>query len=382
MNESIVKYIGFYDTDLFANENRNSFLSATNKMDYIADSIVRSGKKVDIISPSWSRNEKGLYHGRKITLFDGITLTCGPTFGAKRKLFKFLRILNSWIWLFFFLLRNTEKEETIIVYHSMMILKPIILAKKIKRFKLILEVEEIYQDVKNFPSRMKKNEYIFFEYANSYIFPTHLLNDKINSDNKQYSIVHGSYKNEENNSCKYNDGNIHVVYAGTLDTTKGGAFAAVSAATHLPSNYHIHIIGFGSDKEIGYLKEMINDVSQNSKCRVTYDGIFKGEEFIGFLQSCDIGLSTQIPDGSYNDTSFPSKILSYMSNGLQVVSIRIKAVEISAIGHAVSYYEEQTSVAIANAIMSVDTNQPNNSFYLLEKLDEEFVRNIRELLRS
>lgn len=246
--EGIVKYIGFYDADSFSNENRNSFLSATNKMDYIADSIVRSGKEVGIISPSWSKNEKGLYYGRETILFDGITLTCGPTFGAKRRLLKFLRILNSWIWLFFFLLKNIEKGETIIVYHSMMILKPIILAKKIKKFKLLLEVEEIYQDVKKYSSRMEKREYHFFEIADSYIFPSELLNEKINTQNKPYTIIHGSYQVEEDRACKLDNGKIHAVYAGTLDPRKGGILA-VTAAAFLTEKYHVHIIGFGSEKE-------------------------------------------------------------------------------------------------------------------------------------
>lgn len=35
MQTNKIKYIGFYDSDTYADEKRNSFLSATNKMDYI-----------------------------------------------------------------------------------------------------------------------------------------------------------------------------------------------------------------------------------------------------------------------------------------------------------------------------------------------------------
>ena len=59
-----IKYIGFYDTDDHINENRNTFLAATNKMDYIASAIVKAGYSVDIISPSWSGNAKGYYKRR------------------------------------------------------------------------------------------------------------------------------------------------------------------------------------------------------------------------------------------------------------------------------------------------------------------------------
>jgi hypothetical protein len=82
LRENSVKYIGFYDSSAYIEENRNSFLSATNKMDYIADSIVRAGYKVQIISPSWTANNKGYYCGRTNYIANDVTLTCGPTFGA------------------------------------------------------------------------------------------------------------------------------------------------------------------------------------------------------------------------------------------------------------------------------------------------------------
>ena len=70
--------------------------------------------------------------------------------------------------------------------------------------------------------------------------------------------------------------------------------------------------------------------------------MLSGEDYIRFIQSCDIGLSTQNPDAAFNATSFPSKILSYMANGLRVVSIRIPAIERSAVGNEVMFYNEQT----------------------------------------
>ena len=100
------------------------------------------------------------------------------------------------------------------------------------------------------------------------------------------------------------------------------------------------------------------------------------------LLYCDIGLSTQILDGKYNETSFPSKILSYMANGLRVVSVRIKAIEMSAIGNQVYYYDEQNPKSIANAIMTIDINLPYDSIALIKKMDKEFTQNIKELLEK
>ncbi|MDQ0200737.1 glycosyltransferase [Neobacillus ginsengisoli] len=382
MTKGNIKYIGFYDSYTYAEENRNSFLAATNKMDYICQAIVASGNKVEIISPSWTANNKGYYHKRTSTIGEGVTLTCGPTFGAYRPLFRYLRILWSWIWLFGYLVKNTNSEETIIAYHSMMIINPIMLAKKIKKFKLILEVEEIYQDVKKYSQLMQSNEYRFFKSADKFIFPTELLIEKINKNNKPYNIIYGTYKVEQDRKSKFNDGKVHCVYAGTFDPIKGGSTIAATVAPYLPENYHIHIIGFGSEEETRSIQQLISEIAKTSVCTITYDGLLKDEEYTRFLQSCDIGLSTQIPGGSYNNTSFPSKILSYMANGLRVVSVRIKAIEMSVIGDAVYYYKEQTPEAIAEAIMSIDINEPYDSKQLIKKLDEKFVHTIKELLEN
>ena len=105
-------------------------------------------------------------------------------------------------------------------------------------------------------------------------------------------------------------------------------------------------------------------------------------EYIKFLQKCDIGLSTQTPNAEYNDTSFPSKVLSYMANGLRVVSIRIKALEKSKISDLLYYYENDSPKEIAKAIKSIDLSQPYNSRNKIQDLDENFIKDIKELLEK
>ena len=157
---------------------------------------------------------------------------------------------------------------------------------------------------------------------------------------------------------------------------------AVAAAEWLPENYHVHIIGFGSNIETEHIKNTINKININSKAKVTYDGLLAGEEYIQFLQKCQIGLSTQNPDADFNDTSFPSKILSYMANGLIVVTIRIPAVETSAIGKDVYYYEMQKPKAIAETIMNISMNNSYDGRKRIEELDEKFREDLSGLLKS
>lgn len=379
--DKTVKYVGFYDL-INSKFKRNSSLSAVNKMNYIAETIAHMEQNVEIISPSWYIDDKApITKKQKLNINEKINLAQCPSFPTKNKITGRIKYYFSLIWLFYYLVRNVKKNEEIVVYHSLAIIKPVLLAKKIKKFKIIYEVEEIYTDVCNYGKRVRQSEFKIIESAEKYIFPTELLNDKLNKNNKPYSIIYGTYNVEDDVNCKFDDNIIHVVYAGTFDPRKGGAIA-VAAAEYLDENYHIHIIGFGSEEEKSNLKELIKSVSKKTKCKVTYDGLYKGEEYIRFLQKCDIGLSTQTPDAEYNDTSFPSKVLSYMCNGLRVVSVRIKALERSEINELLYYYDENTPECIANAIKSINTQDNYNSREKIRYLDNKFKNKIKMILEK
>lgn len=383
-----MKYLSYYDTAANKAENRGFVLAATNKMDYICSALNRMGYPVEIISASGTRNKKGC-PGKEVRISDKTVLKLFPCLGTgilpKRLLGRFL--IRAQI--FLDLLTNTRKGENVLVYHSLGYAGTVALARKIKKFRLILEVEEIYADV-NGREEDRRKEYGIFSAADAYLFPTELLNQKINTRNKPYVLIHGTYQEEPDRKCNlFGDGlqsekqqKIHCVYAGTFDPRKGGAVAAAAAAEFLPENYHIHILGFGNDAEKKRMQDLIAELASKCACGISYDGLLSGEDYIRFIQSCHIGLSTQNPDAAFNATSFPSKILSYMANGLQVVSIRIPAIEGSAIGEYMHYYDVQSPEEIAKAIMKVDMTDPHDGRKIISELDREFRRNMRELLEG
>ena len=61
-------------------------------------------------------------------------------------------------------------------------------------------------------------------------------------------VIYGTYNVEKQIANKFDDGKIHCVYAGTFDPRKGG-MSAVNAAKFLDEKYHIHILGFGTEKD-------------------------------------------------------------------------------------------------------------------------------------
>jgi hypothetical protein len=376
-----IYYFAPYDTPQ-SKIKRGYSLAATTKIDYIISTINQLGYNIILISTSYIIEKKYVFDKGGIKkLGDKATLFLSPSFGTKTVIGKYLGIIFTLI-CFFFKLLSISKNSTLFVYHAPWYFLPVKLAKKIRGFRLILEVEEIYADVHG-KETIRKKEYDFFKLADAYLFATELLNEKINTDNKPYVVIYGTYNVEQKRNVSFEDDKIHCVYAGTFDPRKGGAVAAATTAAALMNDkYHIHIIGFGNDNEKKYLFDIIDSVSKTSVCKVTYDGSLTGEDYIGFLQKCNIGLSTQISDAEFNDTSFPSKILSYMANGLRVVSVRIKALEVSQIGKALYYYDGNSPQAIANAIKIVDVNDNYDGGEIIKELHNKFIEHINNLITT
>jgi glycosyltransferase involved in cell wall biosynthesis len=373
-----MKYIGYYDKQ-DSTLQRDYVTAGSNKLEYIAKAISEFCD-VEIISVS-AINEKKFhfYRGEIKTISSKVKLKLFFSWGGNFSLVRKLRLLWHPLILFLYLLFNAHKNETIVVYHSLGYYNSILWAKKIKKFKLILEVEEIYTDVLRMKPYFKNLEYEMFSIADAFIFSTELLNDKLNRENKPYTVIYGTYQVEPQVVGKFDNEKIHVVYAGTFDPRKGGS-AAAAAAEFLPANYHVHICGFGSEKDTNYIKSVINKTSKRSRATISFEGLLKGRDYVEFLQRCHIGLSTQDPNAAFNATSFPSKILSYMANGLSVVSIRIKAIEESSVGKYLSYYDKQTPESIASAIMNTNIKVDNR--HIISDLNKHFIVAVNKLINN
>ena len=376
IGSNYMKYISFYDT---VKNRRSMSLAAVNKINYICSVLNRLGHHVDIISCGMVANEN--FQSSTEKLHEDTDVHYFKTRKqSNRKIIRIYNYIMQNLILFFYLLKNAKKNETIFVYHSLGLMRCVYLAKKIKRFKMILEVEEFYNDVKLRSKYSKKMEEKFIVCADKYIFPTILLNEKFNTDNKPYTIIHGTYQVEENRNISFNDNKIHVVYAGTFDFIKGGAYVAVSSAEYLDSRYHLHILGFGNDVDKKNILSLIDEVSNKSSACITFDGLLVGDEYTQFLQKCHIGLSTQNPNADFNDTSFPSKILSYMANGLRVVTVAIPVVKTSDVRNELYYYNNQSPKDIAEAIMKIDFNDNYDSRKIIKHLDIKFTGELEKLI--
>lgn len=377
-NEKII-YISYYGD---SKTGRKASPAANAKLSYIFKKIKEINDDFHVLSFSLVDDRTKIFskNPKYETCIEGIKINFFTNYCSKYRAFRVLgrfitkceqkRFLKK-------ILKNNPNCK-VILYHSMELYWVYKYLKKVRK-KFCLEVEEVYSDVLN-NNKKRKKELKHIQLADYFIFPTILLNDAVNINKKPYILIHGSYELYDYNRKKKDNNIINCIYGGTFDPRKGGALAAIKSAMYLPNNYHIHILGFGSNEQINEVINCIDEINKTSDALVTYDGLLVGKEYTSFIQKCDIGLSTQNPDAKFNATSFPSKILPYMSNGLRVVSVRIPAVESSNIGKYMYYYDSQTPKNIANAIKQVDINDGYDGRKIIAELDKKFLKELRELL--
>lgn len=357
--------------------NRNVTPSAITKGKYVASALASCSSEVEIVSlayPTKDSQDEVYYQVSE-------NVIC-HLFKGKYSNNRIIRYLNHKLYdkkIRKYLKQNVKKDDIIVVYHSLANMKLVKYIKKNITDKIVYEVEEIYGDVIN-DEKAKTKELKAFKNASSYIFSNDYLNSIINTKQLPYVTCYGTYEIPTLYKESFNDNLIHCLYAGTLAQNKG-ALNAINVAKYLPNNYLIHILGFGSEKDIADIKNAVNEVNNSyGTTKVIYEGLKLNEEYLKFIQKCQIGLCTQNIDAAFNTTSFPSKILSYMSNGLEVVGVNIAAIKNSKVGQYIQFYNVPDEKEIANEILNINLNNKTNNVDVVKELDKEFKEDLKDML--
>lgn len=357
--------------------NRNVTPSAITKGKYVASALASCSSEVEIVSlayPTKDSQDEVYYQVSE-------NVIC-HLFKGKYSNNRIIRYLNHKLYdkkIRKYLKQNVKKDDIVVVYHSLANMKLVKYIKKNITDKIVYEVEEIYGDVIN-DEKAKTKELKAFKNASSYIFSNDYLNSIINTKQLPYVTCYGTYEIPTLYKEAFNDNLIHCLYAGTLAQNKG-ALNAINVAKYLPNNYLIHILGFGSEKDIADIKNAVNEVNNSyGTTKVIYEGLKLNEEYLKFIQKCQIGLCTQNIDAAFNTTSFPSKILSYMSNGLEVVGVNIDAIKNSKVGQYIQFYNVPDEKEIANAILNINLNNKTNNVDVVKELDKEFKEDLKDML--
>lgn len=354
-------------------------LAASAKNDYLIESLLKIGYKVTVfsIAPAIKNKKSKETHIIK----ENLDIYFAPELTRKNRISRWFDnyFKNRWA------INKIKKHclnKTVIIYHSLYLETIVNYIKKQKTISLILEVEELYSDL---PSRTKakKKELSIISKADKYLFITPLLEKKLNSSHKPFIIYYGPYSiiKKETGGQKIDDNKIHLVYAGTADKTKGGLITALSVASYLPPNYVLHILSSENNKTVEeYITCLINEYK--NMCSIVYSGSLSGEEFNLFLQKCDIGLALQNSLESFNASSFPSKTLTYLRNGLTVFSTKSISFDDSPFVNIINFVDNDCR-KIAEEIVKktngglLDDSRQNK---ILNELNEEFSKNLEKLI--
>lgn len=271
-----------------------------------------------------------------------------------------------------YIITYKKQGDKVLVYHSPSFspyYKKIVKAFGINNS--VLHVAELYSDVGNL-KLSNQTEIKYITIFSKFIFMSLGIKSKIIQKAliQKSILIYGVYNSQKSHDRQPDD-LIHVVYAGTNSKIKGGLFNALKASRHLPNNYVVHIFCKADN-------ELLNEINSYN---VHYGGYIEEEKLTDVLKTFDVGLSTQNPNCKFNESSFPSKIVTYLSCGLNVVSSESKSVLESPFNDTVFYYEEDDSgVSIADAIVraSKEINKESNQ-QLIKDLDTKAKKDIKEL---
>lgn len=383
MEKRKVKYICFFDAEQNASEKRIQSPAAHQKISFMLSLLTELNYSVDIISPAQTQL-KETFEGKEILISNDVKLKLFKTYGKhglfsliKRKMLRY-RDFKSY-------LNNTIcKDDIIVLYHSMEYLDFFLKFKEKRGFKLILEMEEVYSDANGLSKKTKNKELLLTKKADAFVFPSYSMNSLINKNNVPYIVIHGDYRANRINISNSQKNNYKIVYSGTFEFSKGGVFNALQSAPFLPSNVELYIMGFGTKKQVDKVVSLCTEMQKKSNCKVIYLGCLDNTSCEDFLRNSDIGLCTQNSNAIFNASSFPSKVLTYLKNGLKVVCCKSESLTTSDISNLLFFYDGDAPENIAKAVIKAMNSETNGNVLAehLEMLRRGSLIKLGELLNN
>jgi glycosyltransferase involved in cell wall biosynthesis len=144
------------------------------------------------------------------------------------------------------------------------------------------------------------------------------------------------------------DGEVRFLYTGGLDRTRG-VDLLLEAVKRLPEHgWHLDITGYGP------LTEPVAHFAREPQWRgrVAYHHALPAEAYNDLLSRCHVGLNCQRLSDPISGVTFPSKVFTYLTAGLMVISSKASGVE-AVCGNACLYYEEETPQSLAAVMQEV-----------------------------
>jgi hypothetical protein len=286
--------------------------------------------------------------------------------------------------LILFIALKLNKDDIILVYHSLVLVWPINLINFFLDRKIYFEVEEIFSAVKLKNDKKIAYEINYLKNARGYIFVNDYFPTISQFKDKPFSVCYGDYKVNKVYNRSYKDrvsnNKLNLLYAGSIGGLGSDVYLAIESV-RLLKNYKLSILGFGNQSDIKALELYIKKTNEeNVSNEIKYYGCLTGQEYLDFISKCDIGLCPRILDNSYSKYTFPSKILVYLSNGLVPVSTPLYPVIKSEIKDSISISQDYSPESFSKSILnSTRFANISNNLFVLNSQNKSFVSSLNSL---
>lgn len=371
-----VHYIGWYITDKEWGQYKGN-VPGMMKMRYVADQLKKTTDNLHILS--FADKQDCLLYGMKDIVNDGMTIHY--TGGCKNsgKIGRYINTLIKKIYFVLYILFCVSNKDLIVLYHSYAYTKLLAKLKKNLKRNIVIEVEEIYgyNAIKDMP--WVGDEIAQIKKFQKFTCVNDGIPQVLGLRKQDFVVIYGAGVFPERTSQRINDGKIHVVYSGTIEGKKMGAMSAVESARFFSSKYQLHISGFGKPENVSILKNRIAEINKEvGEERIKYEGFLSEEDMHKLMFSCHIGLSPNVLRPNFANSTFPSKVVTYMCHDLSVVISYATAYDFP-ISEGWVFYREQTPECIAEAVMSAEVKPIGYYRPRIEKMNEEVIRFFKQL---
>lgn len=330
-------------------KNRDPYVSIAGQLrsKFVYDSLRNSCIDANFIVVNQGHGKNtGPYKTMK-TKEDGVTFY---TLGYKGR--GFFRYFFSCISTHFFLLRKAGLKDVLVCYNFRPELAiPIITTRWIKKYKLVIQFEELYGELPQCKYRLFGNfENFGIRTADAFIVCSSELEKRIRKANKNAQIVLSSgypptVKPRSTLNARNTTERLKILYSGTLDKERGvNRLLLAFQKTGLNA-----ILYFTGD---GPYKKVIESVSCSDE-RVKYLGVLPEDEFEELIERIDICVNPQPPNSKFSKTSFPSKLINYLFHGKIVMSTKMKSVINSKFGEYVYFYDDESNSSFEETVLSI-----------------------------
>lgn len=157
-------------------------------------------------------------------------------------------------------------------------------------------------------------------------------------------------------SARPSDHEVRFLYSGSLDRTRGVDLLVDALPSLPPSGWRLDISGSGP------LEALVIKTAKDSRWqgRVRFHAVLSSAEYQKLVGGSQIGLNCQRSSDPISNVTFPSKVFSYLSAGLTVLSSRASRVD-QVCGPACLYYMDETPEALGAAMIGLVRDFANGS---------------------